>query len=146
MTVQVQVNVRPLIQARIAAQIPAFKEVAGASSLTAILQGRLSESGCYIFREKNAPEANELVNAISQRVIVSIGLVIVVRNVKDAHGNDADDISFNLQNSLKTALLGWQPEAGSDPMQFGGGGLVSFANGYHIWKDTFITQQFIRAT
>ena len=110
MTVQVQVNVRPLIQARVLAQVPAFKTVAGASNLASILQGRLLDNGCYIFRESQKPEASDLVNGVMQRITVSIGLVIVVRNVMSASGIEADDVSFSLQNSLKTALLGWTPE------------------------------------
>ena len=144
--VQVQTNVRPLIQARVQAQVPAFKTVAGASSLEAIKSGRLMDAGCYVYRESQKAEASELVNGVMQRITVSIGVVIAVRNVVSASGVDADDTNFNLQNSLKTALLNWTPEPYSTPLQFGGGVLVSFANGFHLWKDTFITQQFIRAT
>jgi hypothetical protein len=72
-------------------------------------------------------------------------VLIVVRNVKDTRGSDAADASYGLQASLKTALLGWCPDAGADPMEYSSGALVSFANGFFIWKDTFITHQFIRA-
>jgi hypothetical protein len=81
-----------------------------------------------------------------QRLAVSFAVLIVVRNVKDARGADAADASYTLQAALKTALLGWCPDASADPLEYSGGALVSFANGFFIWKDTFITHQFIRAT
>jgi len=145
MDVSVLTNVRPLIQAQVLAAIPEFKEVAGASNLAAIVQGRLVDNGCYIFREKASPEASEMANGVMQRITTSIALVIVVRNVATASGVDADDASFKLQNKLKQALLGWVPEPNASPLHFSGGALVSFANGFHIWKDSYTTEQFIRA-
>ncbi len=138
-------NLRPLIESRIRTQIPAFKEVAGAADMANVMAGRLTDSGCYIFQERVTAAESQLANAIMQRLTVTFAVLVVVRNVKDARGGDAADASYTLQAALKTALLGWCPEAGADPLEYGGGALVSFANGFFIWKDTFITHQFIRA-
>lgn len=139
------VNLRPLIQARISSQVTDFKEVAGAADMTNIMAGRLTDQGCYIFQERVTAEASVLINATRQRITINIAVIIVVRNVKDARGGDAADTSFALQSNLKTALLGWTPDDSADPMEYGGGALVSFANGFFIWKDTFTTHQFIRS-
>jgi len=139
-------NLRPLLESRIKAQIPAFKEVAGAADMANIMAGRLTDLGCYIFQERVTAAESQLANAIMQRLTVTFAVLIVVRNVKDARGADAADASYTLQAALKTALLGWTPDAGAEPLEYGGGALVSFANGFFIWKDTFITHQFIRAT
>ncbi len=138
-------NLRPLIESRIRAQIPDFKEVAGAADMANIMAGRLSDAGCYVFQERVVAAESNLIGATMQKLTVSFAVLIVVRNVKDARGSDAADASYGLQTSLKTALLGWCPDAGADPLEYGGGALVSFANGFFIWKDTFITHQFIRA-
>jgi hypothetical protein len=139
-------NLRPLIEARIRAEVPELKEVAGAADMANVMAGRLTDSGCYIFQERVTATDSQLVGATMQRLAVSFAVLIVVRNVKDARGADAADASYTLQAALKTALLGWCPDASADPLEYSGGALVSFANGFFIWKDTFITHQFIRAT
>ena len=138
-------NLRPLIEARIKSKIPEFKEVAGAADMTNIMSGRLTDMGCYIFQERITATESGLVGATMQRLAVSFAVLIVVRNVKDARGADAADASYTLQTNLKTALLGWSPDSNADPLEYSGGALVSFANGFFIWKDTFNTHQFIRA-
>lgn len=139
-------NLRPLIEARISTQIPAFKEVAGAADMANIMAGRLTDSGCYIFQERVTATDSQLVGATMQRLTVAFAVLIVVRNVKDARGGDAADASYTLQAALKTALLGWAPDASAEPLEYSGGALVSFASGFFIWKDTFTTHQFIRST
>ena len=138
-------NLRPLIEAQIKLKIPDFKEVAGASDMANIMSGRLTDHGCYIFQERINTTESVMVGATMQRLTVLFAVLIVVRNVKDARGADAADASHTLQDHLKTALLGWCPDSTADPLQYSGGALVSFANGFHIWKDTFNTHQFIRA-
>lgn len=139
------INIRPLIEQRLRAEIPAFKEVAGAAGLSNILQGRIADPGCYIFQERKTAETSALVGATMQRVTVLIAVVTVVRNVRDGRGADAADTSQEFQADIQTALLGWQPHESADPMEFVGGALVSFSNGFLIWKDTYKTYQFIRS-
>ena len=141
----VTTNLRPLIEARIRSQIPEFKDIAGAADLANVMSGRLSDSGCYIFQERVTVTESDLVGATMQRLAVSFALLIVVRNVKDVRGGDAADASFLLQDLIKSALLGWAPDASTDPLEYSGGALVSFANGFFIWKESFVTHQFIRA-
>jgi hypothetical protein len=133
-----------LIEARLKT-IEAFKEVAGASDMTNIMSGRLTDHGCYTFQERINATESVMVGATMQRLTVLFAVLIVVRNVKDTRGADAADASHTLQDHLKTALLGWSPDSTADPLQYSGGALVSFANGFHIWKDTYTTKQFIRA-
>jgi hypothetical protein len=137
-------NLRPLIEARVREEIPNFKEVAGAADLANVMAGRLSDAGCYIFQERVTATESDLIGATMQRLAVSFAILIAVRNVKDARGGDAADASYLLQDLLKTALLGWSPDASADPLEYGGGALVSFTNGFFVWKDSFITHQFIR--
>jgi|GEM_PF-718085 len=139
-------NLRPLIEDRIRLKVPAFKEVAGASDLASLLAGRLTDHGCYLFKEGDSATGNHLVGATAQRKALAFTLIIVIRNVKDARGADADDISHGLQDSVEAALLGWSPDGNADPLEYSNGKLLSFANGFHIYKKTFNTYQSIRAT
>lgn len=137
-------NLRPLIEDRIRLKVPAFKEVAGAADMTNIMAGRLTDQGCYVFQERITTTDSQLVGATQQRCAVYFACIVIVRNVKDARGADAADTSYNLQTSLKNALLGWSPDGNADLMEYSGGALASFANGFYIWKDTFKTYQYIR--
>lgn len=138
-------NLRPLIETRIRTQVPTLKEVAGAADMANIMSGRLTDQGCYIFQERITATENHMVGTTIQRVAISFVVLIVVRNVRDARGADAADASYTLQASIKSALLGWSPDASADLLEYSGGALFSFSNGFFIWKDTFNTHQFIRA-
>jgi len=138
-------NLRPLIEARIKAQVTAFKEVEGASDLQNITANRLGDPGCYVFEESVSVSQSTLISKTMQQVTLIFAVVIVLKNVKDARGSDAADVSHGLQNSIRTALLGWQPHTAADPLEYSGGALVSFANGFFIWRDSYKTIQYIRS-
>ena len=138
------INLRPLIEQRIKSEVTAFSEVAGAANLENIMAGRISSPGCYVFKERSQPQGGDLIGATMQRVTLRYAVVIIVKNVRDPRGSDAADESDALQEAVRTALLGWQPSQESDPIEYSDGALVSFANGFFIWRDTYQTYQFIR--
>jgi hypothetical protein len=138
------INLRPLIETRLKT-ITDFKEVAGAADLANILQGRMSDPGCYVFEERETAGENSLATAVVQRVMQQFSVIIVVRNVKDSKGADAADTSYSLQASVITALVGWTPSANAEPLEYVSGSLVSFENGFLIYKNTFKTAQYLRA-
>ncbi len=138
-------TLRQLIEARVKAQCADFKEVAGAASIGNVLNGRLSDSACYIFQETRKVSDSNLVNFTRQRVSLSFAFIIVVRNVKDARGSDAADACAALQEAVQAALLGWTPDSNSEPLEYAGGNLISFENGFFIWKDSYKTAQHINS-
>jgi len=119
--------------------------VAGAADLNSILTGRVSAPGCYIFTERDSAGANALVGGVSQRVVEMMAIVTVVRNVRDARGTDADDENKALRVLVSTALLNWEPTPDHEPLEYAGGQLVSFANGFLFYKSTYSTAAHIRA-
>jgi hypothetical protein len=139
-------TLRSLVEARIAAQVTAFREVAGSASLEEVLKGRLVDKGCYIFEEADAAGKNEVVQVTRQRVTVQLGVVLVVRNVRGDRGEDASDANKTLRDSVQTALLGYEFTGGYEPMEYIGFRLVSFANGFFITKASYRTRYFIRSS
>lgn len=139
------INIRPLIEQHLRSAVPEFIEVAGAADLANVMQGRVAAPGCYVFQERATARPDNVIGATVQRVTLQVAVITVVRNVKDSRGTDAADASAGLQQSVQTALLGWQADAAVDPLEYVGGVLVSFANGYFIWKDSYQTYQFIRS-
>lgn len=140
------INIRPLTQQHIRDQIASFSEVSGASDLTSLLKGRLLDRGCYVFPDRVSAGSNEVKNAVLQRVNPQLAVVTVVYNVKDARGEDAADVSFVYQEAVRSLLLGWRPHADFELYEYAGGNLVSFLNGFYIWKDSFKTQSIIQST
>ncbi|MDI1231335.1 MAG: hypothetical protein PSU93_09320 [Methylobacter sp.] len=139
-------TLRKLIEQRIAAQTTLFKEVAGAASINNIMTGRLSDAGCYVFQEARKASESKLVGLTRQRVSLSFAFIIAVRNVKDARGGDAADACALLQAAVQAALLGWEPDSATEPFEYAGGNLISFTNGFFIWKDSYRTAQLIQST
>lgn len=137
------INLRPLIETRLKT-ITEFKEVAGAADLSNILQGRMSDPGCYVFQERMLASENSASTAVIQRVSFQFAVIIVVRNVKDK-GADAADTCFALQASVMTALLNWTIDENAEPLEYVSGNVLSFDNGFLVWKDTFKTAQYLRA-
>lgn len=138
-------TLRKLIEQRIASETICFKEVAGAASINNVMTGRLSDAGCYVFQESRKAGENNLVGLTRQRVTLTFAFIIAVRNVKDVRGGDAADACAVLQEAVQTALLGWEPDGATDPFEYAGGALVSFANGFFIWKDSYRTAALIQS-
>ncbi len=145
-------TLRQQIQARIAdnagafsaAGLVPFREVAGAADLANILAGRVSAPGCYIYRHQVRADANQLDDGVLQRVGEVYGVVIVVRNVRDARHGDSSDLSEAYGDVVRGLLLGWQPTASVDDFEYRGGRLVRLQYGYHYWQDDWSTARIIR--
>lgn len=123
-----------------------FREVAGAANLRSVLDGRVSAPACYVFRLRNSAGRNELDNAVNQRVVESYAVVIVTDNKRDTRGGDASDANEALCKQVEQALLNWTPDPEADPIEYGGGSLVTMKDGYFYWQEVYRTARFRRAT
>lgn len=138
------INLRPLIEQRLKAETSGFSEIAGASDLPQLLAGRVSGTGCYIITESTRANT-EVRYGINQRVEEQIAVITSVRNVRDPRGGDAADVSHGLRNQVLDALLGWKPHDNASGLIYVGGALVSFVNGFFIFRDSFSTWYTIEA-
>lgn len=141
------INIRLLIEQRIKAKakVTVCKEVAGASDLASLLSGRLADGGCYVIPESDQASKNTRVNAVSQRNQEQFAVIYSVRNVRDQRGADAADACHALRAEVLAALLGWVPNSDCEAMEKVNGRLVSFVNGFYVWKDVFQTAQYIHS-
>ena len=139
------INLRPLIEQRIREQVPSLKEIAGASDLQSLLAGRLADAGCYIIPESDRASENSRVNAVAQRLVEQYSLIFIVRNLRDPRGADAADVCHALRLDALAALVGWIPDPACEAFEKVSGRLISFANGFYIWQDTYRTAQYIHS-
>jgi len=140
-------TIRQAIEQQIKAQDTTnnFREVAGAANLRGVLESRVSAPACYVFRLRNSAGANNLDRGVSQRVTESYAVVVVTGNRRDARGADSSDENEALCQQIDAALLNWTPDPNAEPLEYGGGSLVSIANGYMYWQDIYTTARFRRA-
>jgi hypothetical protein len=137
-------TLRAQVEARIRDEVPDLREVDGAAGIANIMAGRIADKGCYIFQKGSSASKNNLANRVSQRETIHLGVVLTVKNIQDARGADADDVSQALRDSIREKLLGWEPD-GYEPLEKVDGKLISFANGNYITLDTYSTAHHIRS-
>jgi len=138
------INIRPLIQARIATEVAGLKEIGGAADLKSLLAGRLSAPGAYVYPFTDDAGKNSLVNAVRQKNTEHFAVVMVVNNARDARGGDAADVCFEFLASINTALLGWQPDSAAEPLEKGAGRTISFIGSLYIRQVIYKTAQYLR--
>lgn len=67
-----------------------------------------------------------------------IGVELMVKHGRQSlSGGPAQDALETLRDAVSAALVGWQPDPGSGPLAFAGGGMVSFEAGLAVWRDEF---------
>lgn len=138
-------TLRQLIEARIKSEVDGLRAVAGAADMQSVLQGRVSPPAAYVFRLRNAAGPNTLANAVDQRVNEQYAVVVVTRNVGDSRGGDSSDANEAICDDIGDALLGWEPAADAEPMEYGGGRLVSLQDQFLFWQETYTTARYRRA-
>lgn len=137
-------TLRQQVETWIADAVPEFKEVGGAANLEALLAGRVSTPGCYVMTSKKQAQANQRLGGVVQQRIVTLGILIIVKNVRSASGLDASDEAEQFSDLVKNALLGKRFD-GYQPLVAESGSLFKFFNGMLIWGDTYRAEQTIGA-
>jgi hypothetical protein len=114
-----------------------FRAIDGLAELAALSGPPVLKPACYVFPLREDPEPNiAAFGEISQKVDVTIGVMIFAQNLSDATGRAALADIQALRAAVKTALLGWTP-AGWQPLQLGPGELADIAGGVAQWQDTY---------
>lgn len=138
-------SLRALVKQAIADNVSQFKEVSGAASLEAVMARRVNAPGCYVFRYSNQVGPNKSVNLVSQAVYETVGCLIVTHNVADNLYENADDESEQYCGLVRDVLFGQVLAEGYAPMEYGGGRLVGFKDGFLYWLELYRAQSFWRS-
>ena len=104
-----------------------------------------AEPAAYVIPLEEVPKPNHMDNVVVQRVVSSVGIVMVVMNVSDAKGKAAEQDMTTLRAAVKALILGWQPATGHDPLERGRSHLLAFRDGRMWWQDTYITAYYDRS-
>jgi hypothetical protein len=131
---------------RLKSQCPALKHVAGAADFATaekLVRHQLPAAFVIPLVEEATPNAYATM-AVSQRVTQRFGVILAVSNLRDLGGEAAINDLTNLRPSVLTALLGWQPDAGSDLVEFAGGRLLTLSEQVLWWQDDYRSAITIR--
>jgi hypothetical protein len=124
----------------------AFKQVGGAAQFQNAAESnpRATPAAFVIPLEEN-PGVSAMGDLVIQRVAVTLGVILVVRNLSDSKGVAARQDMETLRQAVKAALLGWQPPGGYDPLERGRSGLLAFKDGHMWWQDIYLTSYIDRS-
>lgn len=121
-----------------------FKAVEGLAELAALSGPPIVKPAAYVFPLREDAEPNESIGRYSQKLDVTIGVMIFAQNLRDATGAAAlEDIGL-LRLAVRDVLFGWTPP-GWQPLQLGSGALVDASGGVIQWQDSFSTWARISA-
>lgn len=131
------------IIARLQAQVPALKLVAGAAAFNAASQANPAATpAAFVFAVEETDEENGLEQPMVQEVTVTLAVVLVVRQVSDAQGAAAGTDMDTLRQQVGVALRGWLIGADYDPLARRQSALVAFRDGHMWWQETWLTRYF----
>jgi hypothetical protein len=116
-----------------------FRAVEGLAELAALNGPPVLKPAAYVFPLREDPEPNVAAfGEVSQKVDLTIGVMIFAQNLGDATGARALADLASLRDAVKTALHGWAPP-GWQPIQLGPGVLADLSGGVVQWQDSFIS-------
>lgn len=123
------------------AEIAEFKQTGKAANLQEALRDLRASPAAFVVPLRNAAGRNALDSAgtVMQRVSFTFGVVLMIRNVRDARGDKAADELAALRAKVFDKLLGIQLAAEFDTCLYSGGQLMRFSDQDLIWQDVFTT-------
>ena len=130
-------DIDPWIQ-RIRDQVPQLRGVAGAAELAAVKDLAQRAPHAWVIPLAEDAGQNVLLNAVSQRVTERIGVVIAVRNSRDARGHTAHNVLRYIRRQIKDALIGWLPDPNEEEVTFNRGRLIDFSDRVIWWQDEYV--------
>ena len=138
-------DVSPII-ARLQAQATGFVVIAGAADLDAAIDSSPTPPAAYVIPLAEQATASDITPVVSQRVVSAFGIVIVVANVRDVAGAAAAADLVSRRAAVRTALLGWVPDAATgEPIEFGAGRLLQFRDARLWWTDEYRLITYVRS-
>lgn len=81
---------------------------------------------------------------VRQRITATVGVVLLVTVLRDPRGEAAAFALGPIYAAVRGVLVGWQPSAAHDPMEFRRGRLIDISEGTLAWQDEFETSITVR--
>ena len=136
----------PLIRARLKAEIPELRAVRGTVDFAAIGRNLITFPAAFVFLAADGATPNtRAVGAFVQNITADVAVVLCVKGANDPTGEKTSDELEDLRAKIRTALIGWEPESGFEPVGLRQGKLLGFKDGVAFWQDTYQARDEFRA-
>ena len=135
-----------LVTARLAGTA-GLLDVGGAAEYFAARESLKRWPAAFVLPAKDTSAANVFATEeIDQRVTARYGVIIAVRNLRDAKGEAAMADLTPIRHAVWDQLLGWIPASGFSPCTYGGGRLLDLDEDAQVlwWADEFDTDYHVR--
>ncbi|GGK08594.1 phage tail terminator protein [Luteimonas terricola] len=143
-----------LIQEQLRAEVPKLRLVGGRADYAAARSLKDYQAPCayvVLAREKGAkppaPAGLPKPGArlpVRQVVSVTFGVVVVVRNYREQHGDQLSDELLEILGAVRGALCGFVPDVlGTAPCQWIQGDIQDYSDSTALWVDVYQTQHLI---
>lgn len=134
-----------VITARLQAEMPQLRLVAGAAALAAAKDQLTALPAAYVLPGSETAQRNPLLDA-SQHSQVSteqVTVILAARNVRDARGAAAHAELLALSQALRAALVGWAPDDARGALNFVRAGPLELGDAVLFWPETYDTLTLI---
>lgn len=135
-----------LVTARLAGTT-GLMDIGGAVEYFAAREALKRWPAAFVLPAKDTAAPNAFADgALDQQVVARYGVILAVRNLRDAKGEAAMADLTPLRQAVWTQLLGWVPAAGFSPCTYGGGRLLDLDEAAQVlwWVDEFDTDYHVR--
>lgn len=123
---------------RLRAAMPELRQVGVLADLEAALGGTFTPPAAFVMPVSERAEAPVRTSVLRQRVALRTGVLLSVQNLRDIKGAAALDTLRPLRAALRTALVGWVPDADTgEPLVHATGRLWRMDGGRIWWLDEF---------
>ena len=119
-----------------------FRRVDGIAEGEQIKTEAMPMPACWLMREsEKSQHAGELTELVTVTFNVVIGIASHRQHKKQ---NEADEALLRYRQEVKSLLIGYSlPNADTDPIDYSGGRLMSYADGYMYWVDTYTVRALV---
>lgn len=97
---------------------------------------------CIMLSEEAAP--NQIIGGVCQLVTARIGIVIAIRNMRDATGDAARNDLEMIRAAVSDALLNWIPLDAEAQVTYVRGRLMRIEDSVLWWQDEYLTTYQLR--
>lgn len=137
-------DIAQLVKDRLIAQLSSVGAIAIASNLGAAVSAASVLPAVYVIRAARTAEANTIeTGGFSQRLTKTVSVLLIDRVSGDVSGEVTSLSMEMLSDSIQVALMGWEPDAEHDPMEYTGGALAEWTEpALMLWMDEYVTTSY----
>lgn len=123
-----------LIATRLKAQLTALRSVGASADLDAAIEGVVAMPAAFVLPLAESGTDMGVVSSTGERIAQAFGVLHCLSNRRDAQGAAAlDDLKTHRLN-LRSALVGWVPDAATgEPVTFTAGRLLRLDGDGRLW-------------